>query len=166
MKELEGFDDLTKTLANMADISDQDLAKATKRGAGIVLNAIRAHAPVKSGTLQSGLIPHKEKSKTRGKVVYDIMPDPKLNAVFQKPIKRPVRSESPYAYYPASQEFGFFTRRPGGGLIYTRSDGSEARMDKAPGKHYMLTGAEVAGEVAKTEVGAAILELIEKEFEG
>ena len=166
MKDLEGFDELAKSLGNLAALSEKDIAKATKRGAEKVRSAIRAQAPVDSGDLREGLILHKERSRRKGKVVYDIMLDPKKNDLFQKPIKKPIRSKSPYAYYPASQEYGFFTRRADGGMTYNREDGSAATIDKVPGKHYMLAGAEVAGEIAKTEAGAAILELIEKEFEG
>lgn len=165
MTDLEELLSLTACINDIAEISDKDLAKAVKQGAGMVLSAIRGQAPVDSGTLQSGLILHKERAR-KGKVAYDIMPDPKKNDIFQKPILQPVRSKSPYGYYPASQEYGFFTRRADGGMTYTRSDGTKATLDKVPGKHYMLAGAEVVGEAAKTKVGEAILELIEKEFGG
>lgn len=166
MKDLEGFEELAHALGNMGkSLSDKELSKATRKGAEIVRKAIRARAPVDFGDLRGGIILHKEKSRTKGKVGYDIYMDPKKNNIFQKPIMNPVRSETTYGYYPASQEYGFFTRRPDGGMTFTRSDGSKGTINKVPGKHYMLAGAEAVGEMAKTEVGKAILEIVEKEFE-
>lgn len=167
MKELEGFEELARSFGNLSrDIPQKDLGKAVKKGAVIVQSEIKKYAPKRYGDLRSGIILHKEKSRTKGKVGYDIMMDPDKNSIFQKPIMNPVRSTSPYAYYPASQEYGFFTRRPGGGMTYNRSDGSKVTMNKVPGKHYMLAGAETVSEVAKTAVGEEILEVIQKELQG
>lgn len=167
MNDLEGFDELINGMEHLAkELPGTGLTKAVKKGAAILLNATKSAAPIRTGTLRSGLILHKERSRTPGKVVYDIYPDPQKNAIFQKTIKNPVRSKTPYGYYPASQEYGFFTRRPGGGMIYTRSDGQIANIDKVPGKHYMLKGAEVSGEAAKSTIAGSLLSDIEREFGG
>lgn len=166
MKDLEGFEELANALMHMdKTLSDKELSKATRQGAEIVRKAIRSRAPVDFGDLRGGIILHKEKSRTKGKVGYDVYMDPKKNSMFQKPIMNPVRSKTPYGYYPASQEYGFFTRRADGGMTFTKSDGSAVTINKVPGKHYMLAGAETVGEVAKTEVGKAILEIVEKGLE-
>lgn len=167
MKELEGFESLIDTFGNLAkDLPGKELTKAVKKGAPMVQKAIRTAAPKKTGTLHSGIILHRERQRQKGKVVYDIMMDPDKNAVFQKPIANPVRSKSPYAYYPASQEYGFFSRRSDGGMTYTRSGGDKIGLDKVPGKHYMRVGAEVSGEAAKNAIAGSLLESIEKEFGG
>lgn len=167
MKDLGGFDELVMCFDNMEKaLSDKELSKVTRKGATQLLKSVRTRAPRDTGLLQEGIIIHKEKSRTRGKVGYDVMMDPQKNDFFQKPIKNRIRSKTKYGYYPASQEYGFFTRRPGGGMIYTRSDATKATMDKVPGKHYMLIGAEDISEAAKTTILEGVQEIIEKEFEG
>lgn len=161
------LDELAMTFDNMAQaLNSRALGKIVRTAAGPVQSAIRSAAPSKTGELKSGIILHKERSRTKGKVVFDIYMDPEKNAVFQKPIIHPVRSKGKYAYYPASQEYGFFTRRTDGGMTYTRPDGSSATINKVPGKHYMRTGAEVAGEAAMADIAGATLEAIEKAFGG
>lgn len=165
MKELIGFDELIGSMDRLVkELPEGYLPQAVKKGAAIVQRAIISAAPVDTNTLRGALILHKEKSRTRGKVTYDVYPDPKKNTIFQKPIKNPVRSKTPYGYYPASQEYGFFTRRSDGGMTYIRGDGETVKLDKVPGKHYMRTGAEIAGEAAKSEIGRSILDAIAKEF--
>ena len=165
MKDLEGFEQLIQGLDHLAQkLPEESLRRAVKKGADIVLQQARSQAPSKTGTLRQGLILHKEKSRVKGKVVYDVYPDPKKNAIFQKPIRNPIRSKTKYGYYPASQEYGFFTRRPDGGMHYINSAGDEVSMDKVPGKHYMRTAADVVGEAAKNEIISNILADIEKEL--
>ena len=167
MKEVEGFEDFVRACSSLAsNLQGSELAHAVKKGAKVVQKAIQTQAPVDTGELREGLILVKEKTRTRGKAVYQITPAREKNAIFQKPIQNPVRSKSPHAYYPASQEYGYFTRRPGGGMTYVRSDGSEATMNKVPGKHYMRTGADVASETAKNLIAKSLLDDITKEYGG
>ena len=51
-------------------------------------------------------------------------------------------------------------------MTYVRSDGSEAALNKVPGKHYMRTGADVAGETAKNLIAQTLLDEIAKEYGG
>ena len=51
-------------------------------------------------------------------------------------------------------------------MVYTRSDGSAARMNKVPGKHYMRVGVEVAGDAAEREILGKLLSEIEQAFGG
>lgn len=167
MSELEGFDELARSFLRSArELPRKNLSKAVRKGAAVVQRSVRSSAPEKSGDLRRGLILHKERSRQEEKVVYDLMPDPKKNAIFQKPIKHPVRSRSPKAYYPASQEYGFFTRRSDGGMTYTRPSGETGHMDKVPGKYYMRSGAEVSAEAAETVIIGEVLSEIEKTFGG
>lgn len=167
MDDLVGFDELIRCCDTTArNLQGNQLAQAVKKGAKIVQRAIISAAPEDTGALKSGLILIKEKSSVRGKVVYQIAPSARMNAVFQKPIINPIRSKSGHAYYPASQEYGYFTRRPGGGMTYVKSDGSQATMNKVPGKYYMRTGAEAAGEMAKETIARSILDAVAKDFGG
>lgn len=167
MSEVRELDELAKTFGDMENaLSHKELAKIVQKAAGPVHTAIRSAAPEETGTLKSGIILHKERKRHEGKAVYDIYMDPKMNAVFQKPIINPRRSQRSYAYYPASQEHGFFSRRADGGMTYTRPNGSAAKINKVPGKHYMRTGVEVAGEAAKAEIAGNALSAIEQAFGG
>ena len=165
MKELEGFTELEGSLRRLENsLTDENLRRITRKGAAQVLEAVRSKAPKDKGLLREGIILKPEKSRTKGKTGYDVMMDPQLNDLFQKPIINRQRSKSPYGYYPASQEYGYFTRRPGGGMVYVKSDGSTGKMNKVPGKHYMLSGAEDAGEGAKDTIIRGVEDLIDKEF--
>lgn len=165
MKEVEGFEEFVRACTGIAErLQGPQLSRAVKKGAVIAQRAIRTQAPADTGALREGLVLVKEKSKVQGKAVYQVVPDPAKNADFQKPIKNPVRSKSRYAYYPASQEFGFFTRRPGGGMVYVSSNGNKTTMDKVPGKHYMRAGAEAASSAVKETIAKSILEEIEKGY--
>lgn len=167
MKEVEGFEDFVRACNGIAhNLEGPQLTRAVKKGAQIVQKAIRAAAPKDTGELSHGLILVKEKSRTKGKSVYQVTPAREKNHIFQKPIKNPVRSKAAHGYYPASQEYGYFTRRPGGGMTYVRGDGSQVTMDKVPGKHYMRTGAEVASEAAKNAISKSLFDEITKEYGG
>ena len=167
MKEMEGFEDFVRACSSLAsNIQGAELSRAVKEGAKVVQKAIQAKAPVDTGELREGLILVKEKTRTCGKVVFQITPAREKNAIFQKPIQNPVRSKTPYAYYPASQEYGYFTRRPGGGMTYVRSDGNKASINKVPGKNYMRTGADVASEVAKNLIAKTLLDDITQKYGG
>lgn len=164
---MSGIDAMAKTLDKMADaLPDKELAKIVKKAAGPLRAAVVSAAPEKTGQLKGGIILNKERSRIPGKAVYDIMMDGKKNDIFQKPIKNRVRSQKPYAYYPASQEYGFFSRRPDGGMTYTRPTGEKMKIDKVPGKHFMRTGVEVAGKTAEAEILGNTLKAIEDEFGG
>lgn len=167
MNDLIGFDNFIKCCDNVAmKLEGDQLAQAVKKGAKIVQRAIITAAPEDTGELPSGLVLIKERSRIRGKAVYQVVPARRKNAIFQKPIINPVRSKDSHAYYPASQEYGYFTRRPGGGMTYVRSDGSSATMNKVPGKYYMRTGAETAGEMAKETIAQGILDAVAKDYGG
>lgn len=165
--KLEGFVELELAFRHLeTDLPKATLQKAVKGGADKVLQAVRPAAPELTGALKSGLKTHKEKSRITGKMVYDVYPDPKKNDIFRKPVQNPVRSKSDHAYYPASQEYGYPTRAADGGTDYRRTTGEMIRLERVPGKHYMLTGAELVGEAAKQSIADDILEAIYDELGG
>ena len=163
--QAEDLDDLEKSIKRLGEYPKKQLTSAVRAGAKVVHRAIVSNAPELTGDLKRGIIIHKERTKTPGKVVYDLMFDPAKNKIFQKPIKNKVRSKVGYAYYPASQEYGFFTRRPGGGMEFSRPDGDGVTLDKVPGKHFMREGAESASEQAKSVIIGKALADIEKEWD-
>ena len=187
MKEVVGFEEFVRACNDIVkDLEGPELTRAVKKGGKIVQKAIQKEAPVDTSSLRDGLILVKEKKKETGKVVYQVTPDAKLNKIFQKPIKNQMLSKAKHAYYPASQEYGYFTRRPGGGMSYVRvlpsgasymvrpggvkdyawARGSKATMNKVPGKYYMRTGAEMASEAAKNAIAKSLLDDIAKKYGG
>lgn len=167
MKDQEGFEELARAFENAGKtLSDKELGRVVRKASNMALQKAKAFAPADTGLLRESIVPHKEKPRSKGKVVYDIMFDPEKNDVLQKPIKNRIRSRSEHAYYPASQEYGYFTRRPGGGMTYTRSDGTKATMDKVPGKHFMLAAAEDVSEAVETTILTGIQDITEKELKG
>lgn len=164
-KKQDGFAGFSKHCFSCAyKVQKKTIKKAARSATAIVYGNITSYVPERTGELKRGLIIHQERGNIAGKAVYDVMPDPKKNDIFQKPIYNPVFSDRPHAYYPASQEYGFFTRRPDGGMIYTRSDGQKRKIDKVPGKHFMLGGIEICKETATKEIIGRVLADIEKEF--
>lgn len=131
---MEGLGDFVGVLGSMEQVPQKCVTKAAGKGATVVRKAVRGTVPVDTGALKKGIIRKGERSRTKGKKVYDLMFDPSMNDVFQKPIKNPGEAggKSPKGYYPASMEYGFLTRSKGGGYSYV------------PGYHFMRDAAEAS----------------------
>jgi len=114
--EIIGMDELLKYVGNLEKLPQKVVNKSAKKGANISLKDARGKAPYLSGALSGGIISKAEKTKTKGKKVYQAAIDPGKNDIFQK-----ITKGGKQYYYPASQEYGFRTR--GGGYV--------------PGFHYM-----------------------------
>ncbi|MBO9598634.1 MAG: HK97 gp10 family phage protein [Cohnella sp.] len=98
MSELKSiFNDLRRVPQTVA-------TKSARAGGSIVLRAAKKNAPKDEGDLERAIILRREKTKVRGKAVYDVTIDRSMNAHFVKISKDGNRS-----YYPASQEYGFMT---------------------------------------------------------
>ena len=142
-----------KTLDKVGASPQKALNKGTSKAAAITKRAIKAKAPHKSGILKGNIITKTERSSKRGKKVRQttFRGGEEANAALQRPIKNPgiLGGTSPKAYYPASQEYGFLAKAPGGGVQYI------------PGKHYMRSGAESASGAAKE----AMIQTMEKELD-
>lgn len=146
-----------KTLDKVGAAPQKALNKATSKAAAITKRAVKAVAPVGSGptkgTLKRNIATKTERSRMKGKKVREttFRGGDEANALLQKPIKNPgvLGGSSPKAYYPASQEYGFLARAPGGGVQYIE------------GKHYMLRGAESASAPAKE----SMIETMKKELD-
>lgn len=150
----EGFGGFAGVLGSMEQVPQKCVTRAAGKGATVVRRAIRNQAPVDTGDLKRGVIRKGERSRKKGKKVYDMMFDPAMNDVFQKPIKNPgaAGGENPKGYYPASMEYGFLTRSKGGGYSYV------------PGYHFMRDATiESSGATARAMVDALNKE-IDKEW--
>lgn len=104
--ELDGMDKLKKDIKKLGKVPQKHVTASAKKGMNIVLKDARANAPYETGMLKKGIILIGEKSKTKGKKVYEVVFDRSMNDVFQKTDAEGNIS----AYYPVSQEYGFFTK--------------------------------------------------------
>lgn len=128
--------------------------KATSKANLIVKRTVKGEAPEKTGTLKRNIVAKAEKNRgVKGKKVRQVTfkGGAEANAELQKPIKNPgtLGGKNPKAYYPASQEYGFLARAPGGGTQYVE------------GRHFMLQGAEQASPTAKK----IMIDVMEKELD-
>ena len=142
-----------KTLDKMSASPQKALNKATSKAAAVVKKSVKGAVPVKTGTLKRNIVTKTERSRLKGKKVREttFRGGDEANALLQKPIQNPglLGGSSPKAYYPASQEYGFLARAPGGGVQYVA------------GLHFMRAGAESASEPAK----ATMIETMTKELD-
>lgn len=129
--DMSGTIKMVKALDEMGKSPQKAVTRAASKGITPVRKAVKGVVPVRTGTLKRAIIRKAERSRVRGKKVYEATFDPSYNDVLQKPIKSPGRNggKNPKAYYPASQEYGFLTRK-NGSIIYV------------PGLHFMRTAAE------------------------
>lgn len=111
---VEGMDELLKSLEKLGKIPQKHVTSSSKKAMNIALKQAKADAPYDTGNLKKGIIMVGEKAKVKGKKVYRIVFDRNMNDDFQKPVKNVGESGSPnarkIAYYPVSQEYGFFSR--------------------------------------------------------
>lgn len=151
LKDLSRFHE---ALGRVEYVPMKIVTKAAGKGATVVRRSIRSGAPVDTGALRRGVIRKAEHSSRRGKKVYDVMFDPNMNDIFQKPIKNPGQfgGKNAKAYYPASMEYGFLTRSKGGGLSYV------------PGYHFMREGADEAEAAASAVMISVMTKELEKEW--
>lgn len=151
----KAYAELNKTLKKVEKIPQKCVTKAAGKGTNVVRRAVRGKVPVgETGNLKRGIIRVGERSRLKGKKVYDLMFDPAMNDVFQKPIQNPGEAggKNKHAYYPASMEYGFLTRSKGGGYSYV------------PGYHFMRDAAEETSPAAKLEMVTVFTQELEKEW--
>jgi len=106
--EIEGMEELEKTIRKLGKLPQKCVTKAAKKGAQIALKAAKQKAPFLTGALEEGIILKGEKTRRKGKKVYQVTMNPAMNDVFVKTTKDGKRY-----YYPASMEYGFMTRDGG-----------------------------------------------------
>jgi len=106
--KIEGMEELEKTIRKLGKLPQKCVTKAAKKGAQIALKAAKQKAPFLTGALEEGIILKGEKTRRKGKKVYQVTMNPAMNDVFVKTTKDGKRY-----YYPASMEYGFMTRDGG-----------------------------------------------------
>lgn len=154
--DLRDLKEAKKTFDAMGTLPAKIVTAAARRGATVTRKAVKNSGamPEDTGTMRKALRTKREKSRYKGKKVYEVLFDPALNAVFQRPIQNPGEAggRSPKAYYPASMEYGFLTRSKGNGLSYV------------PGYHFMRDEGETMREPVKAEMAKKFNEAIQKEW--
>lgn len=162
-RDIERFKKTCDTLGEKTAL--KAARKAAQKGSNVVGKAIRSNAPVgATGQLKRGFRKKKEKSSKKGKFVYDYAMDKDKNEIFQKPIKNPgvLGGKNRTAYYPASVEYGFLTKAPGGGYHY--EPGQKRPSRKVEGT-YFTREAAVSAEPAAVETMKRVLnEELDKEW--
>ncbi len=106
-----GIDKLHRDLKKLGKVPQKHVTASARKGMNVVLKGAKSNAPVDTGDLKRGMKLSGEKSRYKGKKVYRINFNPSMNDVFQKPIKNPGSrggSGKDTAYYPISQEYGYF----------------------------------------------------------
>ena len=106
--EIEGMKELEKMIKELGNLPQRVVTPAARKGMTIALKAARNNAPEDSGDLKKAIILKGEKSRLRGKKIYQVTLDPAMNDVFVKESADGKRS-----YYPASQEYGYLTKDGG-----------------------------------------------------
>lgn len=116
--EIEGMEELKQYIGQIEKLPQKIVTKSAKKGATISLKSAKGDAPYLTGDLESGIKLVAEKTKTKGKKVYQVVFDRNFNDTFQKKSK----DGKIIAYYPSSMEFGFKTRSGGqvSGLHFMR----------------------------------------------
>lgn len=147
-----GIVKMVKMLDKAGKSPQKAITRAASKGITPVKRAVRGIVPVgETGYLKKAIIRKAEKSRSRGKKVYEVTFDPAYNDVLQKPIKNPGEAggKSDKGYYPASQEYGYLTRSKGNGYSYV------------PGLHFMRQGAEQS----ETQSKQIMIDTMEKELD-
>ena len=179
MSEALSFDirDIERTVKMLND-AGKSPQKAVTRAAGragtILKRAVKGEVPRRSGTLKKSIVRVGERSRRKGKKVYQVTFDRKMNEQLQKPIRNPgqLGGKSSKGYYPASMEYGFLARAKdgSGGIVYyskalkdfrTRPNAEQKQVttQHVEGRHFMAKGAaDAEPEVRKI--------LINKTMEG
>ena len=150
--DTKGIVKMVKMLDKAGKSPQKAITRAASKGITPVKRAVKGVVPVgETGNLKRAITRKAERTRTRGKKVYEVTFDKAYNDVLQKPIIHPgvAGGKSDKAYYPASQEYGFLTRSKGNGYSYI------------PGLHFMRQGAEQA----ETQSKRIMIETMEKELD-
>lgn len=106
--EVIGLNELLKMFKDIEKLPQKCVTKAAKSGATIALKDAKDKAPEgKTHNLKKGIVLRAEKTKTKGKKVYQVTFDSRMNDIFQKKNA----AGKVIAYYPASQEYGWIDRK-------------------------------------------------------
>lgn len=128
--EIEGMDEAIKMIKDVGELPQKCVTKAAKKGIQIAKKDAKGGGWIdQTGYLRKAIKERAEKTKIKGKKVYDLWPDPKFNDVFVKTSKKGKR-----AYYPASIEYGFKTKSggyvPGFKFLHNALTGNKGQIER------------------------------------
>lgn len=129
--KVEGMEEAIKMIRDVGELPQKCVTKAAKKGIQIAKKDAKGGGWVdQTGYLRKGIKEKAEKTRIKGKKVYDLWPDPSMNDVFVKVSKKGKR-----AYYPASIEHGFKTKSggyvPGFKFLYNALTNNKNQIEKA-----------------------------------
>lgn len=104
--EIEGMEELKQYIGKIEKLPQKIVTRSAKMGATISLKTAKGDAPFFTGDLESSIMLKAEKTKTKGKKVYQVVFNRAYNDTFQKKSK----SGKVTGYYPASMEYGWTMR--------------------------------------------------------
>lgn len=104
--KIEGMKELNRSLKRLGEVPQKHVTSSVRKGMNVAFKAAKYNSPVETGELKGGLKMVGERSKIKGKKVYQIVFDRAKNDIFQKKNKE----GKVIGYYPASMEYGFFAR--------------------------------------------------------
>jgi hypothetical protein len=115
-----GVEEIGEFFLELGKVPQKTVKKAARAGANIIKRETVStiQLPVRDGFLRMSIKPFQEKTKRNsGKAGFDIAFDRNFNFIFQKKIKNPgiYGGKKATAYYPASMEYGFRTKKGGVG---------------------------------------------------
>ena len=121
---------LQRSLKKLGQVPQKHVTASARKGMNIVLKEARVKAPYDTGALKKGMKLQGERSRYKGKKVYKIIFDPAMNHIFQKKNQ----AGEIVAYYPVSQEYGYFTKNgkyiPGFRFIHGSLEDNAEKMEK------------------------------------
>ena len=146
---------MVKMLNKLGKSPQKAINKGTSKAAALLKRQTKNEAPVRTGTLRKNIVVKAESNRgKKGKKVREITfkGGAEANAELQKPIENvgALGGKNPKAYYPASMEYGFLARAPGGGVQYI------------PGLYFMRDAADANDEQAKQLMVDTTMEELEK----
>lgn len=100
-----GVEELQRAMDRFGGEVTQAVDKAIKETAVSTCNTAKSLAPEDTRALRSGIIVRRFATRKDTLKVWDVGMDPKMNAVFRKPIKNP-KGKRKDAYYPTVIEYG------------------------------------------------------------
>ena len=128
--KVEGMEEAIKMIRDVGELPQKCVTKAAKKGIQIAKKDAKGGGWVdQTGYLRKGIKEKAEKTRIKGKKVYDLWPDPSMNDVFVKVSKKGKR-----AYYPATIEYWFKTKSgvyvPGLIFLYNALTNNKNQIEK------------------------------------
>jgi hypothetical protein len=109
---VEGIEGLEAQFARIGKMPKKYLTKSAKAGMADPERQAKADAPVgKTGNLKKSIKKKMETPNKRNKAVYRLRYNPEMTPLFLKKSSGAYGGKPPKAYYPASVEYGFKTKK-------------------------------------------------------